>query len=150
MNTIGPDGLLEHEDEFYVGLGSTPRERQADAALQELLDEVNSPHLSQLAIYLSDIAVGWEDSHRKHGRDRLKLVQLMLHHGWVPPALHHAPLPEPEVADHADVQAWVLAMSFRAKAGVRGGMTDAEEVAWVQIAEQAIDLAAKTERKTND
>lgn len=140
MNTIGPDGLLEHEDEFYVGLGNTPRERQADAALQELLDEVDITHLLRLANYLADLTVGWESPRPEYGQDRLKLAQLMLHHGWTPPVLHHEPLPASEQADHGTVQTWALAMRMRRAVGMEGHMTPLEELSWFQLAEQAVKI----------
>lgn len=147
MNTITPDGPLEQDEAGYVGTGPTQEHRQADAAVQELLDELEPSSLLRLAGYLTDHAIGfaasaidWRSTHQEYADVRGRLVGLMLHHGWTPPVLHHEPLPASEQADHGTVQTWALAMRMRRAAGVEGHMTPLEELSWFQLAEQAVKI----------
>ena len=140
MNTITPDGLLEQDEADYVGVGPTQEHRQADVAVQELLDELEPSSLLRLAGYLTDHAVDWGSTHQEYADARGRLVGLMLHHGWTPPVLHHEPLPASEQADHGTVQTWALAMRMRRAVGVEGHMTPLEELSWFQLAEQAVKI----------
>ena len=130
----------EQNEADYVGIGPTQEHRQADAAVQELLDELESSSLLRLAGYFTDLAYPWGSTHQEYADERGRLVELMLHHGWTPPAWHHEPLPASERADHGTVQTWALAMRMRRAAGMEGHMTPLEELSWFQLAEQAVKI----------
>lgn len=140
MTLTQNEPALEQDEADYVGIGPTQEHRQADAAVQELLDELEPSSLLRLGGYFTDHAVDWGSTHQEYADTRGRLVELMLHHGWTPPVLHHEPLPASEQADHGTVQTWALAMRMRRAAGVEGHMTPLEELSWFQLAEQAVKI----------
>ena len=140
MTLTQNEPAVEQDEADYVGIGPTQEHRQADAAVQELLDELEPSSLLRLAGYFTNHAYSWGSTHQGHANARGRLVGLMLHHGWTPPVLHHEPLPASEQADHGTVQTWALAMRMRRAAGVEGHMTPLEELSWFQLAEQAVKI----------
>jgi hypothetical protein len=79
INHAGPD-----DPSVYIGEGETEVERAADAAFQEFLDE-----LEPLDYELVGASVRHPDDFTRNDPDlaksRLAMVNLLLHHGWLPP-----------------------------------------------------------------
>lgn len=136
----------------YLGYGDTEVERAADAAFQELLDEVDPLDLGLLESVVNSPEPNDAQHHESEVvASRTAIVSLMLHHGWLPPEGHPGSAVksvwdngedvlgrEVYPGDWADVMRWQLAKRLRNSTTGDHGDNSEPHPFWLGLA----DLAA--------